>query len=169
MNQYRKQLSEVLKRAMIGALAGCALAGAPAVATPGSGFTPSTISNGHYSALDVKSDKTEKWDLLVRSKDDTDVAVDQLTVIAGGQSGWHKHPAPIFVTIVSGEIVWIDGGDPLCTPHTYHTGDSFIEQANRVHLVRNTSGSEAVFTAVRLAPTGAAVRIDADEPNNCSF
>ena len=153
----------------LAALAGLAIVAGPASATPGSGFTPSGVSNAHYGALDVKADKTEKWDLLIKSKDDTDVAVDRLTVIAGGQSGWHSHPAPIFVTVTSGEIVWVDGGDPLCTAKTYHAGESFIEQAYRVHLVRNTSSSSAEFIAVRLAPTGVRVRLHNNEPNTCSF
>lgn len=166
MNQHRNKSNSLFG---VAALAGLAMAAAPALATPGSGFTPSGISNGHYNALDVKADKTEKWDLLIKSKDDTDVAVDRLTVIPGGQSGWHSHPAPIFVTVTSGEVVWVDGGDPLCTAKTYHAGESFIEQAYRVHLVRNTSGSTAEFIAVRLAPTGVPVRLNADEPNNCAF
>ena len=160
-------LSGAAGRAAVAALAAYTLGAAPALATPGSGFTPSTISNGHYGALDVKSEKTDKWDILIKSKDDTDVAVDRLTVTAGGQSGWHVHPAPIFVTVISGEIQWFDGG--LCTAKTYRAGDSFIEQAYRVHLVRNTTGATAEFTAVRLAPTGVQVRIDAPEPNNCNF
>jgi len=156
-----------VSRAALVALVASALGAAPALATPGSGFTPTPISNGHYGALDVKSEKTDKWDLLIKSKDDTDVAVDRLSVAAGGQSGWHHHPAPIFVTVISGEIQWFDGG--LCTAKTYHAGDSFIEQAYRVHLVRNTTGATAEFTATRLAPTGVQVRIDSPEPNNCSF
>ena len=154
-------------RAAVAALIASTLSAAPAVATPGSGFVPSPVSNGHYGALDVKADKVDSWDLLVKSKDNTDVAVDRLTVAAGGTSGWHAHPAPIFVTVTAGEIQWYDGS--LCTAKTYHAGESFIEQAYRVHLVRNTSGASAEFTAVRLAPTGVPVRIDAPEPNNCSF
>lgn len=139
----------------------------PALATPGSGFTPSSISNGHYGALDVKADKGEKWDMYLRTKDDTDVAADRLTVAPGGQSGWHSHPAPIFVTVLSGQIEWYNGADPLCTSQTYHAGEAFIEPANRVHLVRNMTGASAEFVAIRVAPTGIGVRIDASKPTNC--
>lgn len=143
--------------------------GGTAAATPGSGFVPSGISNGHYGALDVKAEKTDKWDLFVKSKDNTDVAVDMLTVAAGGQSGWHAHPAPIFVTVLTGTIQWFDGGDPLCSSRTYTAGQAFIEPAYRVHLARNPGSTTATFTAVRLAPTGVPVRVDEAKPNNCNF
>lgn len=149
------------------AVAASAVVMTPALATPGSGFAPTPISNGHYAALDVKGEKVEHWDLLIKSKDDTDVAVDRLVVQPGGYSGWHAHPAPIFVTVISGEIQWSDS--LLCSPRTYRTGDAFIEPAFRPHMVRNTTGAVAEFTAVRLAPTGVPVRIDAPQPNNCSF
>lgn len=138
-----------------------------ALATPGSNFAPTAISNGHYGALDVKADKVDQWDLLIKSKDSTDVAVDKLTVQPGGYSGWHAHPAPIFVTVISGSIQWTDS--LLCSPTTYGSGQSFIEPAYRAHMVRNTTGGVAEFTAIRLAPTGKAVRIDQPEPNNCNF
>ena len=155
---------KVLKVAVAAALS---TAAGSAIATPGSGFAPTPVSNGHYDALDVKADKVEHWDLLIKSKDDTDVAVDKLTVQPGGYSGWHAHPAPIFVTVVSGEIQWSDS--LLCSPRTYRAGDAFIEAAFRTHMVRNTTSDVAIFTAVRLAPTGVPVRIDSPQPNNCSF
>lgn len=156
-----------MKFLKVAVAAALATAGAPALATPGSGFAPTPISNGHYGALDVKAEKVEHWDLFVKSKDNTDVAVDRLTVQPGGYSGWHAHPAPIFVTVISGEIQWSDS--LLCSPRTYRAGDAFVEAAFRAHMVRNTTGVVAEFTAVRLAPTGVPVRIDVPQPNNCSF
>jgi len=140
---------------------------APALATPGSGFAPQGISVGHYGALDVKAEKVEKWDLLLKTKDDTDIGVDKLTVQPGGYSGWHSHPAPIFVTVLTGQIQWYDGKDPLCGWKTYSAGEAFIEPAFNAHQVRNVGSSTAEFTAVRVAPTGVAVRIDENKPSNC--
>ena len=145
---------------------------APALATPGTGFAPSLIVNGHFGTLDVKTagEKTDKWGMILKTKDDTDVGSDRLTVQPGGYSGWHAHPAPVFVTVTQGSIIWYDGSNPLCTPHTYVAGDSFIEQAYRIHNVQNASTSEtAEFIAIRINPTGVAFRLDRPEPNNCSF
>lgn len=150
-------------------LTASALSAIPALATPGSGFAPSSVSVGHYDALDVKAEKTAKWDLFLKTKDATDVGVDRLTVAAGGYSGWHAHPAPILITVLSGEIQWYDGNDPLCTWKTYSAGDSFIEPAYRVHYVKNATSSAAEFIAVRIAPTGVPVRIDERKPTNCLY
>ena len=148
---------------------------APAGATPGSGFAPSPIVNGHFGTLNVNTadDKTGKWGLHLKTLDDTDIGADRLTVQASGYSGWHAHPAPVFVTVTQGTIIWYDGSDGLCTPHTYSQGQSFIERPYRVHNAKNASNSEpAEFIAMTIKPVGfvgPAFRLDRAEPNNCHF
>ena len=144
----------------------------PALATPGSGFTPAPIVNGHFGTLNVNTskDKTDKWGLHLKTLDDTDIGADRLTVAAGGFSGWHAHPAPVFVTVVTGSIVWFDGSDPLCTGHAYSAGQSFIEDAYVVHNATSAGGAE--FVAIVIKPEGfigPAFRLDRAKPNNCNF
>lgn len=139
----------------------------PAWATGGSGFTPAPIVTGHYGSLDVKASKVEKWDMFLKTKDDSDVGADRLTVQPGGYSGWHSHPAPVFITVTQGEIQWYDGGNPLCTWQTYHAGQSFIEQAYRIHQIRNVAGAAAEFIGIRISPAGVGFRIDENKPTNC--
>lgn len=171
MNTLRK----IIFSASAAALAASSLLVAPALATPPSGFAPSPIVNGHFGTLNVNtsSDKTGKWGLHVKTLADTDIGADRLTVQAGGYSGWHAHPAPVFVTVTQGSIIWVDGSDPLCTPHTYTVGQSFIEGAYRIHNVRNASNSAAAeFIAIVIKPAGfvgPAFRLNRDEPNNCDF
>lgn len=147
----------------------------PAQATPGSGFTPSPIVNGHFGTLNVNTagDKTGKWGMILKTLDDTDMGVDRLTVAPGGFSGWHAHPSHVFITVTQGSIIWIDGADPLCTAHTFNTGDSFIEKAYGPHNINNASGSAgAEFIAIVIKPVGfvgPAFRLDRAEPNNCDF
>lgn len=161
--------SSMRKLAMAG-VAVAALASAlvvlPALATPGSGFMPAMLSKGLFGELDVKADKTGKWDLMLKTKGATDVGVDRLTVVPGGQSGWHSHVGPTFVTVTIGQIVWTDAA--TCTTRTYQAGDGFVEPANGVHLVRNTSGATAEFVAIQMRPQGAAGRVDAPQPANCT-
>lgn len=147
----------------------------PAFATPGSGFAPAPIVNGHFGTLNenTSGDKTGKWGLHLKTLDDTDIGVDRLTVAAGGFSGWHAHPSPVFVTVTQGSIIWHDGSNPLCTPNTYNVGDSFIEDAYRIHNVQNASNSAtAEFIAVVIKPAGfvgPAFRLDRPQPTNCDF
>ena len=146
---------------------------APAAATPGSGFAPSPIVNGHFGTLQVNTmtDKTGKWGLILKTLDSTDIGADRLTVQPQGVSGWHAHPAPVFVTVTQGTIEWYD--DALCAAHTYTVGESFIETAYRAHNVRNPAapgGQVAEFVAVVIKPAGfvgASFRLDRDEPSSC--
>jgi quercetin dioxygenase-like cupin family protein len=144
----------------------------PALATPPSGFTPAPIVNGHFGTLNVNTskDKTDKWGLHLKTLDDTDIGADRLTVTAGGFSGWHAHPAPVFVTVLQGSIVWFDGSDPLCTGNAYSAGQSFIEDAYVIHNVTSAGGAE--FVAIVIKPegfVGPAFRLNRDKPNNCNF
>jgi len=148
---------------------------APALATPGSGFAPSPIVNGNFGTLGVNtsSQKTDKWGLVLKTLDETDIGVDRLGIQPGGVSGWHAHPAPVFVTVTQGSIVWYDGSDPLCSARTYSAGQSFIEGAYKPHNVKNSSDSAgAEYVAVVIKPSGypgPAFRLDRSKPNNCNF
>ena len=155
------------------ALVASSLSIAPAIATPGSGFAPSPIVNGHFGTLNENTagDKTGKWGLILKTLDSTDIGADRLTVQPQGVSGWHAHPAPVFVTVTQGTIEWYD--DALCAAHTYTVGESFIETAYRAHNVRNPAapgGQVAEFVAVVIKPAGfvgASFRLDRDEPSSC--
>lgn len=145
----------------------------PAIATPGNGFAPSSIVNGHFGTLNINTagDKTGKWGLHLKTLSDTDIGADRLTVQENGFSGWHAHPAPVYVTVTQGSIIWYDGSNPLCTPRTYTVGESFIEGAYRIHNVVNPSASvDAEFIAIVIKPVGFVgppFRLDRDEPTNC--
>ena len=75
------------------------------------------------------------------------------------------------VTVTQGSVDWYDGSDPVCPAHHYSAGQSFIENAYRIHNVRNPSGSQvAEFIAVTIKPegfVGPAFRLDETEPSNC--
>jgi quercetin dioxygenase-like cupin family protein len=156
----------------IAAFIASALIAGPALATPGSGFQPAPIVNGHFGNVDVKteSDKVGKWGMILKTKDDTDIGADRLTVQPLGYGGWHSHPGPVFVTVTSGTVEWYDAA--LCTAHTYSAGQSYIEPAGSAHNVRNPSATAtAEFVAIVIKPAGfvgLAFRIDASEPNNCN-
>lgn len=141
-----------------------ALLVAPAIATPGSGFAPSPIVTGKFGPLHTiahKDSRWPSWDLLFKTKADTDLAVDQLTVQPGGFSGWHSHAGPIYLTVKSGQITWFDAN---CVPRTYKAGDSFIEDSHNTHFVENQTGEVTILIAVAPRPKGAPGRLDEPEP-----
>lgn len=76
------------------------------------------------------------------------------TIEPGGRTPLHQHPVPVFVYILEGEVeLRTEGGDP----HTYGTGEAYIEALNRDHQLFNVSDSDAkvlvVFAGVEGQPT----------------
>lgn len=157
-------------KAMTAMLAASSMIATPVFATPPSGLSVSAVVNGHFGPLSVvPTDKTGTWDMLLKTHDDTDVGADSITLAGGGHTGWHSHPAAVFVTVVRGSIVWYDGGNPVCPGHHYNTGQSFTEGAGVIHNAVNASGSaEAQFIAVRINPTGVPFVADENKPTNCN-
>jgi len=118
-----------------------ALTAVPARATPSCGVNTVILALGHYPSglLDlVCRDLVRNWDLKIKVKGDSDVYIVQSTFPPGTHTGWHTHPGPSLITVTSGELTVYEAADPTCTPHVYHTGESFTDiGCGDVHLVRN--------------------------------
>lgn len=141
------------------------IAASVATATAGSGFSGTQLALGHFGTINVKADKDDKWDLFLKTKDRTDIGMDKLNLAPGGYSGWHTHRGPVFVTIKSGSIVRSSISVSGCAVTTYSAGETFIEDANMVHSVRNASSTEpAEFFAIQMRPEGTPGRVDAPAP-----
>jgi quercetin dioxygenase-like cupin family protein len=142
---------------------------APALATDLCGVISDTLATGHYPAgsLDLVC-KELPWDLKMKVKGDSDVYVTQHTFPLGAHTGWHTHPGPSLITVISGELTVYEADNPTCTPTVYHAGESFTDiGCGDIHLVRNEGTVEAVDVAVQIVPAGALRRLDADQPANC--
>jgi quercetin dioxygenase-like cupin family protein len=159
-----------LANALATVLTVSAIASSPGFATPPQGLSVTSVVNGHFGELSVlPTDKTGKWSMLLKTKDDTDVGVDEITLDGGGSTGWHSHPAAVFVTVTSGSIIWYDGTNPVCPGHHYSAGQSFAESAFVIHNAVNASASSSArFIGVRMNPTGVPFVNDEGKPTNCN-
>lgn len=162
MTNYRNQ---IVAAAAIFA-AGAAIV-VPALATPSSGFTRAEVSTGVLQEVEVRGENDDKWEVRFRTKDESTLGLDRLSIVSGGHSGWHTHAGITIVTVTAGEVRWYDGANPDCPAKIYRVGDSFVEPANNVHLVQSSAGAAAEFTAVQVRPRGAAGRLDAAQPAGC--
>ena len=63
------------------------------------------------------------------------VTVSEITLAPGEETGWHRHPVPVFGYILAGGLT-VDYGPK--GPHTYRTGDALVEAMNEAHNGRNT-------------------------------
>ncbi len=159
------------RRILAMAAIGTAVLPASAVqATTPTGFSAVQQWKGLYEELDVKGDKTGKWDLTLTTKDKSDVHVVRNAIAVGGQSGWHTHPGPSLITVTVGQITVYDGDNPLCTSKVIRAGEGSIDMGGgHTHLLRNESGAPAETVAVQFLPEGSDRRIDRPKPTNCPF
>ena len=125
-----------------------------AIATPGFGFkTRDVVARGTLGPqFKIK---------LQDSSDPGDVVVQHFVLAAGGHSGWHLHPGPAIITVISGELTLDQARD--CSATTYAAGQVAVEEIGTIHRVRNTSTSDLDFWVTFLdVPVGSSQRIEAE-------
>ena len=139
---------------------------------------PNTVATGTVSTLlgraafatPFKLRRTQAdWDMQIEVSKATDVAVQNITFEPAGQSGWHSHPGPVFIQVVSGSITFYDSDDPGCKGIVRTAGQGFLDVGDHPHLARNETALPATNVVTYFAPPGATLRIDAPKPANCPF
>jgi cupin domain len=141
-----------------------------ATATPSSGSTSTLLARGSFPGpLTIARHTDDGWETNVAAKPGLDVATQAITFQPGGHSGWHTHPGPVFITVVSGTMTFYESTDPACKPIIRTAGQGYLDEGEHAHLARNETGSPAVNLVTYLAPPGATLRIDQPEPPNCAF
>jgi cupin domain len=162
------------------AAAGCDEAGSPVA--PTASQLASTVSSGSESTLLGRAsfgdpgEETFKvkritgdWHVEVKANPNLDLAVQRIVFQPGGQSGWHTHPGPVFIQVVSGTMTFYESDDPECEPIVRSAGQGYLDVGEHAHIARNETGTVAENLVTYLAPPGAVLRIDANAPGNCPF
>lgn len=127
------------------------------------GVGATVLSRGTLDAFNVRSDPHGTIaNLRAHSTQPVDLVVRQHDYLAGSTTGWHSHPGPIFITVVSGTLTYYEYDAP-CTPHVVSAGQSFVDDGAG-HVVRNLSGEPARDISVITAPVGGAFRTNIDPP-----
>lgn len=141
-------------------------------ATAGSGTSSTLLGRGTFDGFKVKREAVTAtgWlEVEVEAKPSLDVATQIITFQPGGHSGWHSHPGPVFITVMSGTMTFYSADDPACSPIVRTTGQGFLDTGEHAHIARNESGAPAVNVVTYFAPVGASLRIDQPQPGNCPF
>ncbi len=136
-------------------------------ASPAVGVTPTLIGRATYEPFKVESDSLVEVE--VKAKSHLDVVVRTHDYAAGGSTGWHTHPGPVFVSVLQGQVTFYEADDPACTPHVVSAGQGYVD-TGRGHLGRNETGQPARDVTVILAPVNLPFRGELPAPNpNCGF
>ena len=110
------------------------------------------------------------WAMDVEAWPGLDVAVQRIDFPPGSPSGWHMHPGPVFIQVVSGTMTFYESDDPHCQPIVRTAGQAYLDAGDHAHIARNENPWHAAQNIVTyFAPPGAALRIDAPTPGNCPF
>jgi hypothetical protein len=158
---------------IIAVAVGFALASAVSLtwATPGSGTQSMLIGRATFEeAFKVKrKTRTFDWEVEVEAKPALDVAVQMITFQPGGHSGWHRHPGPVFISVIAGEMTFYEADDPNCAPVVRHAGQGFLDTGEHAHITRNETTAPATNVVTYFVPPGSPLRTDAPNPGNCPF
>lgn len=141
-----------MKRTIIGLAAVIVLTAGIAVATPSRGYVARVLGATTIDSLSIQESGPSAA-LFVRA-----------ALEPGGTTGWHSHPAHVFVLVKAGKAVVLDG--ETCTRAVYHQGDIFVETPGHVHKASNPGdeGTVLIATFVGLPPDTPATT---DEANPC--
>jgi Cupin domain len=157
--------------ALLGILAIVGVYAGTVLATPPSGQSTTTLARAPFDPLRIKaqSDPANSWQAKMKTRGASDFYVIDNTFAAnGGTSGWHSHPGPSLVFVVSGTITnYASDGDD-CMQQDYTAGQGFVDEGDdHVHMIKNNGSVAARTIAVQFLPAGATRRIDAPDPGNC--
>ena len=136
-------------------------------AQPPVGVGALVLARGTYEPFKVKTDIV---DFEAKAKSPLDVVVRQHDYVAGGSTGWHTHPGPVFITVKTGQLTFYEVDDPTCTPKVVNAGEGYVDDGHG-HIARNESGMPATDVSVILAPVGQPFRTNllANANPNCPF
>jgi quercetin dioxygenase-like cupin family protein len=102
--------------------------------------------------------------------DPSRVAVARIVVQPGAQFPWHTHHGPVVVTVVQGELVYVNAND--CVQRPYAAGAAFIDPGRgNVHTAfnRTDSPTELIATFLEVPASGPlTLTAGVQAPTNCS-
>jgi len=181
---------QVVKRLLIAA---ALAAGIPAVlvyATTSSGSTSTLLGRATFKSFKVErkqlpenapfggrwggeTDRDRRrrplWEVEAEARPALDIATQTITFQPGGHSGWHSHPGPVFISVISGTMTFYESDDPDCQPVVRNAGEGYLDTGEHAHIARNETALPATNVVTYLVPPGAALRVDEPFPGNCPF
>lgn len=141
-------------------------------ATP-STSTSTVLAQATVAPIDItvhnRTANGKRWRAELETRGLSDGYVVDNKFEPGQSTGWHSHPGPSLIFVVSGSVTNYDSGAPGCQGMTHQAGTSFVDAGGTdVHMLRDNTGAPAETIAVQLIPNGLPRRVDKPAVNGCS-
>ena len=157
---------KMLKLMVAGAFVACAFGGFAVGlvwATPGSGITTTILSGPTMLGEVHVHSESDVNDVKIKTQGLSDVYVVRNTIAPGGHTGWHSHPGPSVVSVVSGQATEYRSDEPDGIVHA--AGTAFVDEGGEhAHIIVNEGTTDLVLVAFQILPFGAPRRIDVPAP-----
>ena len=160
----------------IGALIGIALVSwnfiGPSLVHANHGLPHGVIlARGAFAeATDVKIKSTLGGEFRVMTVQNAqEVIVQEVTIEAGAQTGWHSHHGPVVVVVKAGTMTLYQHDDPACEGEQFTVGEVFVDPGQgNVHNARNEGADGVILYATYFdVPPGAGPAIPGTSPGTC--
>ena len=86
---------------------------------------------------------------------------------AGDSTGWHSHPGPVLVQVVSGAVTLRHAANGHCHSDVVRAGHGFFETPGAIHVADNRGPDPAVLYATFVLKPGAPPEVNAPVPASC--
>jgi quercetin dioxygenase-like cupin family protein len=85
----------------------------------------------------------------------------------GDTTGWHFHPGPVLVQVVSGAVTLSHAAHGRCLSDVVRAGHGFFEAPGAVHVAANRRQDPAAVYATFVLPPGAPPAVSVPVPAAC--
>jgi len=92
-------------------------------------------------------------DFMAQAKPGMDMVVRTFDYLPGSTTGWHTHPGPVFINVISGTVTFYELDDPTCTPKVVMAGQGYVDTGHG-HIGRNETGLPAKDVTISIVPVG---------------
>ncbi len=156
--------NHTLRRLLVGTAVSAAICGL-VWATPSTANSVIVGPPTTYDGFKVKRDAPDGWSVKIEAKDGLAVATQMITFEKDTQSGWHRHPGPVFISVKQGTMTFYEED---CSARVLSAGQGFLDVGEHAHLARNESGATAItIVTYFIPPNTTTLRLDADRPATC--
>ena len=165
-----RRISHKIALSVLLALGGAGAFVGNVLATPPSSGLQQTVTGPYtFAPFDVRVQAMPpSWRVHFRAQGQSDVYHVDSVFAPGASTGWHSHPGPSFIFVVSGTVTNYEGGGGRCSITQYSAGSGFMDEGgNDIHMIKNNTSEPAETIALQVLPRGATRRIDEPDPGTC--